>query len=124
MNSIGPFEFRTLTGNPVAPSQKAVVESRPGVPGVAVWLTGVRGEEFTLRSTAGFAALWQCRKEYTYYQQLIGAAPQTMAYYSLGMNIEGRVLILDVKQVELRWIGRDTGGANALLVCEWRLIMV
>lgn len=124
MNSIGPYEFRTLIGNPVKPAQKAVVEQRPGVPGVAVWLTGRRGEPFVMRSTAGFYSLAWARGEYAWYQESIGQDPLTMAYSNLGMNQEGRVLVLDVKQVELRWLARDTGGANALLVCDWQLIMV
>jgi len=124
MNCIGPHIFRTLSGHPVRPSQRVVVESRPGVPGVAVWLSGRRGDPFTLRSTSGFINLAGARAEYTWYTELIGGDPQEMAYFNLNMNIEGRVLVLDVKQVALHWIACDTGGALALLVCDWQLIMV
>ncbi len=125
MNSIGPYEFRTLTGNPVQFAHQAQVETRPGVPGAAVWLTGERGEPFTLRSTCGWPTLAQARSMYTWYRGLVGADPQPFFYYNLNLgNAEGSVLVLDVKQVELRVVARDTGGAVVLLVCEWTLIMV
>jgi len=128
-NSIGSFEFLTLSGNHEPLKQECVVMSRPGVNGVAVWLTGGRGAKLTLRSAVDAADLEAARDLYVAYTGLIGADPVALVWCNLYAADENfNVIVLDVRPVSIKAIMGGVGGLNPPSLgwceCDWDVIAV
>jgi hypothetical protein len=127
--SIGDHQFLRLAGNPEAIKERLVLLARPGVPGVAIWKSGQRGEPFTLRSIVDQAngpAAWST---YLAYCQLIGKDPVDLVWSGMLLTTETtKIAVLDVRQVRLIGLLGAIGGLNApshaLLECEWNLVPV
>ncbi len=129
MDSIGPYTFIRLDGNPEPPRSGVEVVARAGVNGVGVYYTGRRGAPFTMRSTADFASLEAARTEFTQYQTLVDQDPVDMVW--TGLNVGGnencRYQVLAVRQVSLiavRGLGGRAGTSGATLRAEWDLIAI
>jgi len=126
-NSIGQHEFRTLARQPPpeGPKQQTEVVARPGVPGVAVWRTGVRGTRQTLRSTAGAATFEDARKLYPEYCKLIAKEPVSLEWAGVDMADEKfEVIVLDVRLVSIRRLLIATDGNLGKIVCDWDVIQI
>jgi len=128
-NSIGQFEFLALHGNPEPLKEQTVLESRPGVEGVAVWKTSPRGVRFTLRSAVDAESLLAARWLYSQYKELIGADPVELVWSDLAMAGEQfEVIVLDCRPVQIKAIIGGVGGlyppSTGWCECDWDLVAV
>ena len=127
---IGPFEFITLDGQPPAPQGSVAVVSKPGIDGILALYTGFRGQQFTLRSKVDAADKAAARQLYQSYRTLIGQGPQLLEWSGIEMFAAEtfRVLVLDVKPVDIRTLAAASGGLNSpslgWVECDWLLIGV
>lgn len=121
--SIGQYRFINLSGNPEGAKEATQLQTRPGVDDVAVWLTGRRGEPFTMQSVVDTDTFAQTTTLMQAYRDLVGTA-QRMLYASQDMGI---VMVLDVKRVEAIRMASKSGGLSALggglLTAEWTLVV-
>jgi len=131
LNYIGTLRFISLTGSVERPSEqidRPIV--RPGVDGVGLWKTGVRGRPFRLRSMVDQPNLASARFTFKAYRALIGGGLQDLIQQNYHfMGAEGFwVAVVDVRLLELKQIATAVGGINppsgAKLVAEWDLIAV
>lgn len=130
-NSIGGYQFLSLLGRVAVPAEqidRPIV--RPGVAGVGLRKTGVRGVPFTLRSAVDQPDLATAHVTLAGYRALIGANPvlliQDNFNFSTGDNF--LVAVLNVHDARITAPGNSSGGLNApslaKLVCHWDLIAI
>ena len=129
VNSIAYCRFLSLQGDPQALTEQPIVLARPGVPGVAIWLTSARGRRFTLRSGVDAEDLGDARAMLANYQELIGTDPVALVWRDVPMTREGfSVCVLDVRPVRVMPMLRCVGGTHppsrAWLEADWDLIAV
>ena len=130
-NSIGNFLFVSLHGEVVAPRQQiGRPQVRPGVDGVGLAKTGVRGQPFRLRSMVDQPDRDTAHDVFTQYQDSIGSDPVALVQsdYDYDGQEDFKVAVLGVRRVQLQDVLTAVGGLNqpsqAKLVCEWTLIAV
>ena len=130
-NSIGSQQFISLRGAVQRPSEQVLGPMvRPGVDGIGLWKTGVRGRPFRLRSMVDSTDTMISRSEFVDYRALIGGDLQILIQDGYNFNIQEsfKVEVLDVQLLELKEIVSSVGGlvedSAAKLVCEWTLIAV
>ena len=128
-NSIGEFQFLALHGDPEPLKEQTVVLARPGVTGVAVWKTGVRGVRFTLRSVVDAESFEAARQLFADYKGSIGQDPVSLIWSDLALDGEGfQVIVLDVRPASIRGILGGVGGLNPPSLgwceCDWDLVAV
>lgn len=129
-NSIGDFDFLTLSGNVNAPAEQLVLDQRIGVAGTEVTRTGIRAVESVLTSTRDVLDLTAGRRLYREYLDLINDNPVEVVKDgepSLDGLWKGQVL--GVRLVILQAITAAVGGIEedppaAILVCEWTIIAI
>jgi len=132
-NSISGYQFLTLLGRVAVPTEqidRPIV--RPGVDGVGLRKTGVRGVPFTLRSAVDQTDLATAHVTLAGYRALIGADPVLLVQDShdfsalTGGNF--KVAVLDVRDARISPVAGSSGGLNppslAKLVCHWGLIAI
>ena len=130
-NSIGSARFLTLHGSVERPSEQVLGPIvRPGLNGIGLWKTGIRGRPFQLRSMVDQYNILNGRTLFAMYRLLIGNSPQILVQDGYNFNFaEGfRVAVLDVRLIELKRIMSGVGGfysiPGAKLVCQWTMIAV
>jgi len=131
MNMIGNLLFLTLLGGVERPSQQVGdLIARPGVDGLGIWRTGIRGRPFQLRSMVDVPDLAAGRMFFAAYRLLMGGALQILIQdgYNFFAAEGFNVAVLDVQLQQLKTIKTAVGGfnppSNAKLVCEWTLVAV
>ena len=131
INSIGQFEFISLAGNPVPPSEQMDGPIwRKGVDGNAVWKTGKRGDKFTLRSKVDMVDLDEARKKFHEYTALQDDDPVVLVKndYDYNAHEDWKVKVLEVRETVCEARGTSTGGLNppsgAFLAAEWDLVAI
>ena len=128
-NSIGDFQFLALHGDPEPLKEQTTLLSRPGVDGVAVWKTGVRGVRFTLRSVVDAESFAAARQLFADYRDSIGQDPVDLVWSDLSLAGEGfQVIVLDVRPAGIRAILGGVGGLNppstGWVEADWDLVAV
>ena len=128
LNQIGPNYFLSLDGGVETIKPENELLRRPGVPGVGLLLTGIRGRDFTDRSRVDAATVQAAEDMYVDYTNLIGTL-QPVAQYGKEFTDYGYgFLVRDVRKLELRALSLFVGGLNppsfGWLVCEWTLVCV
>lgn len=127
---IGSHTFLSIDGVPPVRQQEGQIVVRPGVNGSAFWLTGKRGQPFTVRTRVDCtskAAAMAKRVEYT---QLVFAGKQSMTWGDHLIATDGddaKVMVLAVRPILAVEIVTSSGGLNApsegFLECEWDLCL-
>jgi hypothetical protein len=130
LNKIGPFEFISLQGEPDVPKRKTMVDSRPGVAGIAVWDQLAKGQPFSLISTVDLEDVDAAREEFEkYYEKIaeerLGIIKDDVNY----VDIEALFIVLDVTMLSCKAVHTIVGGLNVddgvdgvLLRCRWDLV--
>jgi hypothetical protein len=126
VNSIGVFTFLSLEGSVEALKQELELVRRPGVEGVGLWKTGVRGRPFRLRSKANPASKAAARSLFRLYCNLIGADPVRLVWSDIRLEATERfrVAVLDVRQVDCRTLASSSSGLLGWLEADWDLIPI
>ena len=128
INQIERFTFISLEGDPLAISQETVVKSRPGVDNVAIWRTGSRGREFTLRSAVDGFSMVYARNLYYLYRGIIGTAVDAIWNGMALTNADTKLIVLDVKPARgrcfamLGGVGGESPPSMGWIECDWKLI--
>lgn len=130
VNWIGQFSFLTLDGDPLAIGEQPIVNERPGKNGTAIWLTGLRGRRFRLRSSIDAFTQAHARFLYGRYRLLIGQFVDVIWNGGAITSETVRVAVLDVRPVEGRTFAMigGVGGLSApsrgWIECDWDLIVI
>lgn len=129
-DAIGIHQFIGLHGTCQPPCEQiAPPIVRPGIDGVGLWKTGIRGVPSVLRSVVDAANLTEARAKLILYRALIGAAPVSLVQHDYDYTAEGwQIAVLGVRRIQMQQVLTPCGGLNspslAKLVCEWRVIAV
>ncbi len=125
-NSIGEFEFISLSRAISGVVQQVAREVRPGVKGVTLWKTGKRAEPFSLMSEVDTADVDTAEDLLHQYEELVGESSVLVTWN--GKNLAPRrVVVLNVEPVEggifqtLIGIGGLRGNSNGFCRCIWTL---
>jgi len=126
---IGAHEFLSLDGVPPVRESEGQLVVRPGVDGVAFWLTGQRGQPFTLRSRVDCESKAAALAKRYEYAQLVFAGKQKLVWGDHQIETEdgAQVMVLAVRTLRANELLASSGGLNApslgYLECEWDLIL-
>jgi hypothetical protein len=129
-NSIGEFEFFSLSGMPEAEKTGISISARAGVDGISAWKTGRRGRGGTVRSVVDCLDLAAAGRLFLAYCQLIAADPQEVYWADISLSSHDvKYLVVDVRLVQNKRIYNSVGGtldgeAEAILICDWDLLPV
>lgn len=125
LHQLGPFRFITLDGVPDPSSQSIELIVRPGVDGVAALRTGKRGVPFRAISRVDVDTKADAQELLDAYKAVKESDPLELIWSD---HARGRVLVLDVRPLDLREILGGTGGLSAnsggWLECEWDLVLL
>lgn len=126
-DSIGEFEFITLTGKP--PVRQTIVEAdhRPGVDGNSLWQSRVSAEPFVMTSMVDCESLTHADQLINEYAELIDGDPVTMKYAGVDYSTHYKVAVQRVELVHVGPILACVGNlinspSEAQLVCRWYLV--
>ncbi len=128
LNQIGDHQFLFLHGNPDPPKEQPELLARPGVDGVGVWRTGIRGRPFTMRSFVDCASMDEAEREFSRYADSVSEDAVALIQDNHDYTVDGwLVVVLDVREIDRHAVVRSTGGffspgPSAVLVAEWTLV--
>jgi len=127
---IGPHTFLSIDGVPPVRQQEGQIIVRPGVNGSAFWLTGKRGEPFTVRTRVDCTTKAAAMAKRVEYAELAFAGKQSMTWGDHLVATDGddaKVMVLAVRPLRADEIVTSSGGlnspSNGFLECEWDLIL-
>lgn len=126
---IGTHYFLSLNGPPPVRQQEGQIIVRPGVPGLAFWLTGERGQPFTLVSQVDCASKAAALAKRYEYRELVLAGKQDLVWGDHYFTTEdgAKVMVLAVRTLRVGELLTSSGGLNApslgYLDCEWDLVL-
>jgi hypothetical protein len=131
-NSIGPYQFVSLSRPPVGITPGTRLMTRPGVAGVAMWLTDERGRPFVVRSGCDAQNYDLAVAAYKLYRTLVGTNPTTLVQGSHSWtDADTKILVLDVRPAGGEGIRALMGGVGGLhfpswgwIECDWTLCFV
>lgn len=122
-NSIGDFEFLSMSGAPELRREQVELIERAGVDGTALRKTGQRSRPFEVVTMNYEASFQAAHNKMLQYKSLIGDDPQEWIRHSIS---EGTWFVVDVKERELyaifNAIGGLVGGEQACHVVSWTLL--
>jgi len=112
-----------MTPQPMPAAQGVDVETRAGVAGVGLWLTGIRGREQTIQTLAVYTSYSAAVSAAAGYRALIGAGAYAVTY---GGQACGNFAVLDVQATAEAIAGGLSAGVSvaATVRAQWRLIAV
>jgi len=130
-NKIGAEEFLEIVGLPDWLQQRLRIVERPGVDGLGVWLTGIRGKPATVRTRVDCFDLAAALAALDRYCAMVGNNPVAMTYAGqdlTGFGVRFQVLGVHPAPDGVRTIAGGVGGLNATsgawLECDWELVAV
>ena len=128
-SAIGPYEVLTISGMPQTIRQQLEIVQRSGVDGSGIYLTGLRGRPFTLRTTVDGIGRINAFLAFEGYTQLVGAEPVGIVHGGVWIGtINALFAVLDVRLVDIGHlalsVGGTTAGADTLLTAEWDFLPV
>lgn len=124
---IGDFTFLKLSGHPLQPKAEWDLEVRPGVDGIGLWRTGIRGEPFQIWSLVFTYNLETAQALYNAYVAHTNVS-SGLVVRRAGLDNACRYKVLDVKPVEgsprriVGYVGGDNQTYFAELICVWTLL--
>lgn len=132
VHMIGNKQFLQMDGLPAGLSQQVELLMRPGVADVAVWLAGLKGQPFQVRTLIDQPSVADCRTAFQTYLAM-KTQQHTLQFADYDFAAEAfEVLVLDVAPVRPGHIqARKTivGGLNVgsgddgfYMYCNWTLI--
>ena len=126
VNQIGNFAFLSLEGSVETLKQELELVRRPGVEGVGLWQTGIRGRPFRVRSLANPATKSAARALFRLYCNLIGADPVDFVWSDLDLSARERfqVAVLDVRIADCRQLASSSTGLLGWLEADWEVIPI
>lgn len=120
---IGDFDFISMDEFPDISKQRVVAESRPGVDGNALFLTGLRGYPTQVTTVRDVINVPDGVAAYANYVNAIG---QTLRVMWGGNTYDHPFTVLDVERIRLNRtigaVGGRLGQSGAILVCRWTLL--
>lgn len=123
--SIGSFNFIDMSEFPPSTRESVEVETRAGVNGHSLWLTGKRGMPFSVRTIVDVATVTAGGLLMAQYEAVVGS--QATVVYA-GVPFNKTFDVLNVAPVENRkillGIGGVSGTSGALLVADWSLVAI
>lgn len=123
---IGTFDFQALEGHPIPPTGQPLVIARPGVGGVGIWRTGVRGRPFQMRSRVDMPDLAMAEEMAGQYTTLVEQDPVVLEQDDI--EFDYKVVVLGVARIACHVLVMSVGGINppgrAWLEAEWQLIAI
>lgn len=131
-NWIGPYQFVSLARPPVGITPGTRLMTRPGVAGVAMWLSGARGRSFVLRSGCDMPNYAEGVLAYRLYRTLVGTNPTDLVQGSAVWTTDTiKILVLDVVPAGEEGIRALMGGVGGLcspsfgfVECDWTLCFI
>lgn len=124
-NSLGAVVFFSIDMPATAAAQQVELESRSGVDGLAIWLTGSRGEPFDITTTIDLVGtLATAQTVMNTYRAMKAGGPYTLTRASTAL---GSVVVIDVKPISDELVVTAVGGVNGgnvLLTARWTLVAV
>lgn len=124
-NYIGTYPFIEMSMLPLGSKQTTEIESRPGVDGTYIWLTGTRGEPFeviTFVDTDGVLASTELIRQY----ELLIGLPQPVMF--AGTALPKLHCVLNVRPVPgmvreiVAGVGGTGGTSYGICVAQWTLV--
>lgn len=123
-NSIDSINFVDISPMPELIGQNTLVESRPGVDGHNLWLTGSRGQGQTVTTFADMTNIAAGVAAMTAYKALVGSR---VAIVWADQALPKKYDILNVQLIELKATVGGVGGLNgtssAVLVASWTIMV-
>lgn len=131
-NSIGTFQFIALIGEPIAPTQRVMLDDRPGVTGTEVTLLARKGRPFQLISQVDAVDYDDANDLYLSYRETIeqDALELTKGGISTLASDNYNVKVIDVVPLRILPIRGAVGnkiastGNQGFCECQWTLIAV
>lgn len=124
ISQIGSFQFVTMNPPPQFPFPGMEFEARAGVNGYAAWKIGWAADRFQVVTFRDCVDLAAAQSEYTNYQTLVGAAPQTIHY--AGMLLPFKVIVERVEADQVTSTALGVGGilgtSRGYVRAKWSLI--
>lgn len=126
-DSIGEFEFITLTGRPPVWQTVVEVDHRPGVDGNSLWQSRVSAEPFQMVSMVDCQNLTHADELLNEYADLIDGDPVTMTYAGVDYAAHYKVAVQRVELIQVTPLLACVGNlinppSEAQLVCRWYLV--
>ena len=129
-NSIGPFWFVELRGQPIPPQDRILADDRPGVDGTEFTLAGKHGPPFSLVSSVDAQSYPHAHWFLTLYKEAIAAEPLELVQAGVDMLQFGYLVkVVNVEALDIRKITGATGytlnpPSEGWIVARWDLIAI
>ncbi len=121
---IGNFQFIDIGHFPIGQKQQVAMESRPGVDGLYFWLTGKRGQPFSVTTVADVENVFAAGVLMTQYEEVIG---QVVPIVWSDRYLPKQYVVVDVVPVPdgIRQIVLGVGGllgtSQGICTAQWTL---
>jgi hypothetical protein len=124
VHSIGSFTFIDMTPVPPLRRRKLLVETRPGVDGVAIWWDGERGEIWRPRTVRDAVSHVDAQLIKQAYEDAVGVGTVAIVYAG---SAYPNAVIADVQVViedQLFGVGGFTSAPQALVRAAWDILIL
>lgn len=124
-NYIGTYPFIQMSMLPLGSKQTTEIESRPGVDGTYIWLTGNRGEPFEVITVVDTDSVAASALLISHYEELIGT-PQQVTF--AGTIMPKLYAVLNVRPIPelirqtVVGIGGTGGLSYGICAAQWTLV--
>lgn len=118
------FPFTTMDGVLVPASQSLEREVRPGVNGIGLWATGVRGEPFQITTQLDCVSVSAGLTAFAAYLAAVGSKKDLYYLEALwGTVLIHKVVFQSVRKFAagVGGIQGHTGGSGAILTAQWMI---
>ncbi len=118
------FPFTTMEGVLVPPSQTLERDVRPGVDGIGLWLTGERGEPFSIVTRLDCVSVSAALTAFAAYRAAVGTKKDLYYLTALwGTILIHKVVFQGVRKFAagVGGIQGHTGGSGAILTAAWTI---
>lgn len=127
-DAIGSFEFIRLSQPPQRVQQQWAILKRPGIPGQALWGSGIAGTPFTVQSEAFASTMAAGRELLANYAALVNSAPQTMKWANGVAEPNHLYKVLQVRALacfsQVGYMAGSTTPYYCGVVAEWTLLPI
>lgn len=125
-NFIGTYPMITMSMVPIGRKQTTDLETRPGIDGVYVWLTGTRGEPFEVQTVTDIQSATDSIQLLQLYEAMVGTVqPVMFANWVMPKKytvLNVRPIPEQCRQVLLGIGGTTNGTSYGILAASWTLI--
>lgn len=125
LHSIGSFTFIDMRPVPPTPKRRLLVESRPGVDGVALWWDGPRGEIWRPRTVTDQNSHTNAQVLKELYEAAVAQGIVSVVYAN---RVFSNFAVIQDVQVEIEdqvfGVGGFTAFPRALVRANWELVVL